>query len=65
MTKVINYHDIEEKTIRNKASLNDEEALVRALDLIDFYATLISLNDDLRSTTDNDGSWIELKYKLK
>ena len=65
MTEVINYHDIEEKIIRNKASLNDQEALVRALDLIDFYPTLTNLNDDLRSAADTYGSWIELKYKPK
>ena len=60
-TKVIPYHNINEKDARRSIPLSDEEALIRALDLMDFYASLISQNQDLKLPAD-EVHWIELKY---
>ena len=40
--------------------LSDQEALARVLDLMDFYATLRSSNEDLKDAS-LDVFWIELK----
>ena len=59
---VIPYYHINEKAVVEKRiSLSDQEALIRALDLMDFYATLTSQNHDLKLPAD-DINWIELKY---
>ena len=62
-TKVTLYHHINQKTAKRSALLSDEEALIRALDLMDFYAVLTSQNNDLRMVSE-DIYWIELKYLL-
>lgn len=59
--KVIPYDDINQKAAKQPATLSDQEALARALDLMDFYALLISQNHDLKLPVD-DINWIELKY---
>ncbi len=61
MNKAIVYHSIRKKVVKDKVRLSDGEAFIRALDLIDFYAALNSLNKEQRiSPTRID--WIELKY---
>ena len=60
-TKVVPYYHINEKALAPPVSLTDEEALIRALDIMDFYASLISQNSDRKRPSD-DVHWIELKY---
>ena len=60
-TKVIPYHHINEKVLALPVSLTDEEALIRALDIMDFHASLASQNPDRKLPSD-DVHWIELKY---
>ncbi|MDN5214812.1 hypothetical protein QQ020_22220 [Fulvivirgaceae bacterium BMA12] len=63
MARVETYRHAGEKTTRHRVSLGDQEALIRALDLMDFYASLSSLNDNLKPTATRTVDWIELRYR--
>ena len=62
MNKAIVYHDIGKKKVKDPARLSDEEAFIRALDLVDFYATLSGLNEE-QKISHGGIDWIELRYK--
>ena len=63
MARVETYRHVGEKTIKHRVSLRDQEALIRALDLIDFYASLSNLNDNLKPPATKTVDWIELRYR--
>lgn len=61
MSKVIPYYQIDQKSnVSTNTMLSAQEALVRALDLIDFYRVLHSQNEDSVMPKDHI-DWIELK----
>ncbi|MCG8387541.1 MAG: hypothetical protein MJA30_18470 [Cytophagales bacterium] len=62
MKEAIPYYDIKQKKVENAPSLSDQEAMTRALDLIDFYAAICNQDDNLKSPS-HDHAWIELEYK--
>ncbi|CAD5253618.1 MULTISPECIES: hypothetical protein [unclassified Imperialibacter] len=61
MNEATSYKHISEKKSRPELErLSDENALARALDLMDFYAALKAANEDLKDDS-SDILWIELK----
>ncbi len=63
--KVISYSSFEEKNLatdKEQASLSGQEALIRTLDLMDFYARLQAKRP---ATTKEDIEWIVLPLKTK
>jgi hypothetical protein len=61
MDEVIRYASIDQKKKETKIeSLSDQDALVRTLDLLDFYAALRNSNKDLAIEA-SEIHWIELK----
>lgn len=64
MDEIKLYTDINEKKSDPEIEkLTDQEALIRALDLLDFYAALRSLNTELVEE-ESDIEWIEVKDLL-
>ena len=62
MNKAIVYHNIGKKVVKDKVRLSDQEAFIRALDVVDFHAALSGLNNE-QKTSPVRIDWIELKYK--
>lgn len=61
MEELTLYHDISQKKADYEVEqLTDLEALIRALDLLDFYATLRALNNDVVEEPSGI-DWIEVK----
>jgi hypothetical protein len=62
MSKLLSYNSFEDKkAIYKKEPLSKEEALIRALDLLDFQAALSSQNQHLPKY-DSSIDWIELQW---
>lgn len=61
MEELTLYNDISQKKLGYEGEqLTDSEALIRALDLLDFYAALRALNNDLIEEPSGI-DWIEVK----
>ena len=66
--KVILYDNISEKNSLldyTWTPLSDEEALIRALDLLDFNAAISSQNDARPNQSNDTIEWIELNWIKK
>lgn len=61
MLKVEKYHDFNhKKSIERQEKLSKEEALIRTLDVIDFYVALSSSSKSQSSKS--EGQWINLEW---
>ncbi|WP_420385029.1 hypothetical protein [Roseivirga sp.] len=64
MFKVEVYSDLsQKKPSQSKPLLSKEEALIRTLELMDFYAAISPEKPSIKQVDRPDIEWIELKWK--
>ena len=65
MSEVIPYFHINEKKSKRATDrlLSDQEALIRTLDLMDFYRAIKNSNKELISADNDSKEWIQLEWK--